>query len=207
MDTKLGRCLSEGSATGGVQSPSCLGIRTVAKFANRVATRSADRTWRRYLSDGAEALFQNYRCDGSGGHGGHCSAQGGTRTLPGLSRRLRSRTLHRSIRRHTIYTRCLTTASRWGRLLWSLLAGRMRLYRMGLSLLCGCSRWLLTSRNTVFAARWMATNGSSPSSRSSEWSPFRTTVNQTDCSRSAVTPQRTVRGDGSRLPYRSYGGC
>jgi hypothetical protein len=46
MDTKLGRCLSEGSATGGVQSPSCLGIRTVAKFANRVATRSADRTRR-----------------------------------------------------------------------------------------------------------------------------------------------------------------
>jgi hypothetical protein len=66
----------------------------VAKFANRVATRSADRTWRRYLSDGAEALFQNYRRDGSGGHGGHCSAQGGTRTLPGLSRRLRSRIPH-----------------------------------------------------------------------------------------------------------------
>jgi hypothetical protein len=84
----------------------------------------------------------------------------GTRTLPGLSPRLRSRTLYRSIRRRTIYTGCLTTASRWGRLLWPLLAGRMRLYRMGLSLLCGCSRWLLTSRNTVSEARWMATSGS-----------------------------------------------
>jgi hypothetical protein len=127
----------------------------------------------------------------------------GTRTLPGLSPRLRSRALYRSIRRHTICTRCLTTASRWGRLLWPLLAGRMRLYRMGLSLLCGCSRWLLTSRNTVSEARWMATSGSSPSSRSSEWRPFRITMNQTDLGGLEVvggSPQRTVRGDGSRPP-------
>jgi len=126
----------------------------------------------------------------------------GTRTLPGLSPRLRSRTLYRSIRRHTIYTGCLTTASRWGRLLWPLLAGRMRLYRMGLSLLCGCSRWLLTSRNTVSKARWMATSGSSPSSRSNEWRPLHLTVNQTDLGGFEVggNPQWTVRGGGSRPP-------
>ena len=86
----------------------------------------------------------------------------------------RSRTLYHSIRRHTIYTGCLTTASRWGRLLWPLLAGRMRLYRMGLSLLCGCSRWLLTSRNTASEAPWTVTNGSSLSSRSNQWTLKRT---------------------------------
>jgi hypothetical protein len=191
--SSLARSLGDGAATGHIHRPGLVGIRTVAKLANRVAARVGRSTWRRHLSDGAETLFQNYRCGGSGGHGGHGRLRG-TRRPSGQSRRLRSRTLYRSIRRHTIYTRCLTTASRWGRLLWPLLAGRMRLYRMGLSLLCGCSRWLLTSRNTVSEAPWMATNGSSPSSRSSEWRPFRITVNQTDLSEVGGNPT----ADGSR---------
>jgi hypothetical protein len=142
---------------------------------------TADRAWRRYLSDGAETLFQNYQFDGSGSHGGLLFGSGAPDAV-GPSQRLRpgeGRTLYRSIRRHTICTGCLTTASRWGRRSWLPLAGRMRIYRMGRSLLCGCSRWLPTSHNTVCEALWMATNGSSLSSRSDCWRPVQTTVKPT----------------------------
>ena len=110
-----------------------------------------------------------------------CSAQAHQTPL-GPSQRLRPRerrTHYHSIRRHTICTGCLTTASRWGRRLWPLLAGRMRLYRMGRSLSCGCSRWLLASRNTACEALWMATNGLSLSSRSNCWRPVRRTAKPT----------------------------
>jgi hypothetical protein len=74
-------------------------------------------------------------------------------TPSGSSQRLRLRTQDPSC------IGCLTTVSRWGRRSWPLLVGRMRWYRVGRTWLYTATIGLLTSRNTVYEALWMVTNG------------------------------------------------
>src|ERR1700760_2472606 len=73
--SSLARSLGDGVATGHIQRTGLVGIWTVTKLANRVAARFGRSDIAPVFIGWRRTAFQNYQCDGSGGHGGHCSAQ------------------------------------------------------------------------------------------------------------------------------------